>query len=123
MMDRRTLLVSLRPVSLLALGLEVDANGTGGPHRVSCNEGEAVACVASGPGPTLLCGHMLMLCPNVADELPRYERTSILRSVGSPPLAVVCGKILMPVRERAFVVQWIVSVDHGGESIDKESWR
>ena len=49
MMDRRTLLVSLRPVSLLALGLEVDANGTGGPHRVSCNEGEAVACVASGP--------------------------------------------------------------------------
>jgi len=51
MMDRRTLLVSLRPVSLLALGLEVDANGTGGPHMVSCNEGEAVACVASGPAP------------------------------------------------------------------------
>jgi len=38
-------------------------------------------------------------------------------------LAVVCGRILMPVRERAFVVQWIVFIDHGGESIDKESWR
>ena len=63
------------------------------------------------------------LCPNVADELPRYERTSILRSVGSPLLVVVCGRIIMPVRERAFVVQWSVFVDHDGESIDKESWR
>jgi len=28
-----------------------------------------------------------------------------------------------PVHGGTFVVQWIVFIDHGGESIDKESWR